>query len=160
MSASPAASSAAVVDAIMGVMDHAFDPDFGEAWNRNQVQDALLLPNTHAFLVDQNGQCPQQSGAICAGFVLSRHAADEEELLLIAVRPDAQGSGLGKVLIEQLFQTAAKRGVTQIFLEMRRGNPAIHLYEKVGFKPIGERSNYYKKKDGTRIDAITFARAL
>ena len=125
MSASPAASPTDIVDAIMGVMDHAFDPDFGEAWNRNQIQDALLLPNTHALIVNANGQCAHETRETCVGFVLSRHAADEEELLLIAVRPDAQGSGLGKVLIEQLFQTAAKRGVTQIFLEMRQENQIL-----------------------------------
>lgn len=145
----------------MQVMDAAFEPAFGEAWNRRQVSDALILPSTHALLIDEDGAIiTGESAARPAGFVLSRHAADEEELLLIAVTPDFRGRGLGQVLIDRLFEAAATRGVRKVFLEMRRGNPAIHLYHKVGFEPVGERPNYYKMQDGSRIDAITFARCL
>jgi ribosomal-protein-alanine N-acetyltransferase len=47
-----------------------------------------------------------------------------------------------------------------MFLEMRRGNPAINLYQKVGFEPIGERPNYYRLANGERADAITFGRSI
>ncbi|MEM6586054.1 MAG: GNAT family N-acetyltransferase [Pseudomonadota bacterium] len=157
----PAHHADALIDAIMQVMETAFDPVFGEAWNRRQISDALILPSTHALLIDETGAivtAGEQSNA--AGFVLSRHAADEEELLLIAVSPRARARGLGQSLINHLFSSARARGVKKIFLEMRRGNPALHLYRKVGFAPIGERPNYYKALDGTRIDAITFARSL
>lgn len=156
------AEKQALIDGIMHVMEAAFDPAFGEAWNRRQISDALVLPSTHAQLVDINGALVSYGpgSGEPAGFVLSRHAADEEELLLIAVVPSARARGLGQVLIDRLFKAAATRGVSQVFLEMRRSNPAIHLYHKVGFEPIGERPNYYKMLDGSRIDAITFARAL
>lgn len=144
----------------MQVMQHAFDPAFGEAWNRRQISDALMLPSTHAQLIDASGEDAMHSGEEPAGFVLSRHAADEEELLLIAVSPMHRGLGLGRALIDRLFEAARSRGVKRIFLEMRRGNPAINLYCKAGFEPIGERSNYYKMSDGARIDAITFGRSL
>ncbi|MDJ0978853.1 MAG: GNAT family N-acetyltransferase [Erythrobacter sp.] len=145
----------------MQVMDAAFDPAFGEAWNRRQISDALLLPSTHALLVDAKGGAITEDADVApAGFVLSRHAADEEELLLIAVRPEHRAQGLGRALIDHLLWAAARRGVTRVFLEMRRGNPAIHLYRKLGFEPIGERPNYYSSSDGSRIDAITFGRAL
>lgn len=145
----------------MRVMEEAFDPAYGEAWNRRQVSDALILPSTHALLVDAQGDAiTGQTARVPAGFVLSRHAADEEELLLIAVSPAFRARGLGRVLIDRLFAAAAQRGVGRVFLEMRRGNPAVHLYHKVGFEPIGERPNYYKTASGERIDAITFARSL
>lgn len=145
----------------MRVMEEAFDPAYGEAWNRRQVSDALILPSTHALLVDALGDAiTGQTARVPAGFVLSRHAADEEELLLIAVSPAFRARGLGRVLIDRLFAAAAQRGVARVFLEMRRGNPAVHLYHKVGFEPIGERPNYYKTASGERIDAITFARSL
>ena len=151
----------ALIDAIMQVMETAFDPAYGEAWNRRQISDALILPSTHALLIDESGAIIAGSEPNkAAGFVLSRHAADEEELLLIAVSPSARARGLGQILINHLFNTARGRGANKIFLEMRRGNPALHLYRKVGFDPIGERPNYYKALDGTRIDAITFARSL
>ncbi|MEM7702987.1 MAG: GNAT family N-acetyltransferase [Pseudomonadota bacterium] len=150
----------AAVDGIMRVMDAAFDPAYGEAWTRRQISDALLLPSTHALLVDADGALTDGVSSLPKGFVLSRHAADEEELLLIAVTPDVRTRGLGKILIDRLFEAAAIRGVNWVFLEMRRGNPAIHLYRKVGFEPVGERPNYYKLLDGSRVDAITFRRSL
>lgn len=152
--------SPALVDRIMAVMEAAFDPAFGEAWNRRQVADALTLPSTHALVVDAAG-APIADDAVDgpapAGFVLTRHVLDEEELLLIAVVPGARGRGVGAALIAQLVAAARSRGITRIFLEMRRGNPAIHLYRKFAFEPIGERRNYYRMANGDRIDAITFA---
>jgi ribosomal-protein-alanine N-acetyltransferase len=152
-----------LLDRIMAVMDAAFDPAYGEAWNRRQVSDALILPSTHALVVDAQGApLPDGPGPAPApaGFVLTRHVLDEEELLLIAVMPGARRRGVGAALIEHLFAAARARGVSRIFLEMRRGNPAIHLYRKLGFEPIGERRNYYRMANGERIDAITFARSI
>ncbi|MEM7666205.1 MAG: GNAT family N-acetyltransferase [Pseudomonadota bacterium] len=149
-----------LVDSIMQVMDASFDPAYGEAWNRRQITDALALPNTHALVVDPHGTLIENSSGKPAGFVLTRAAADEEELLLIAVAPEHRRHGLGHKLIDRLFDTARGRGVTRIYLEMRRGNPAIHLYQKVGFEPIGERPNYYRMANGKRIDAITFGRSV
>ncbi|BDW83067.1 hypothetical protein MACH24_25050 [Erythrobacter sp. Dej080120_24] len=148
------------IDRIMAVMEAAFDPAYGEAWNRRQVSDALALPSTHALVIDSDGQAIAADAlphaAEVAGFVLTRHAADEEELLLIGVIPEFRRRGLGEALIDRLFAQARARGVSRIFLEMRRGNPAIHLYEKVGFEPIGLRPNYYRLTNGGRVDAITF----
>lgn len=154
----------ALLDRIMAVMEAAFDPAYGEAWNRRQVADALAMPSTHALVVDAQGaliadDCPDPAPDP-AGFVLTRHVLDEEELLLIAVTPAARRRGVGAALVEHLFAIARTRGTARVFLEMRRGNPAIHLYRKFGFEPIGERRNYYRMANGERIDAITFARSI
>ncbi|AWW75213.1 ribosomal-protein-alanine acetyltransferase [Erythrobacter sp. KY5] len=149
----------------MTIMEAAFDPVYGEAWNRRQVSDALAMPSTHALVLDSDGD-PIESGPCGqakqhpAGFVLTRFAADEEELLLIAVTPEMRGRGLGEKLMQHFFDMAKSRGVNRIFLEMRRGNPAVHLYQKVGFEPIGQRRNYYRLSNGERVDAITFGRSL
>jgi ribosomal-protein-alanine N-acetyltransferase len=152
-------ASPALIDRIMAVMGSAFDPAYGEAWNRRQIAEALAMPNTHALVVDADGT-PIPDGAAQsaspAGFVLTRHVLDEEELLLIAVLPGVRRRGVGAALIKHLFMQASSRGITRIFLEMRRGNPAIHLYSKFGFEPIGERRNYYRMENGERVDAITF----
>jgi [ribosomal protein S18]-alanine N-acetyltransferase len=152
-----------LIDRVMAVMESAFEPAYGEAWNRRQVADALAMPATHALVVDAGGALiPEGSGPVAApcGFVLTRHVLDEEELLLIAVVPGVRRRGVGAALIEHLFTAARARGIDRIFLEMRRGNPAIHLYRKFGFEPIGERRNYYRMANGERIDAITFARTV
>lgn len=144
-------------DHIMSVMDAAFDPYWGEKWTRRQVSDALIMPNTYALIIDRSGNeiVPGAEGK-CAGFLMTRFAADEEELLLIAVHPDFRGLGLGSKLISMLRNRAAERGIEKIFLEMRANNPAEHLYRKMGFKPIGRRPNYYRTENGEQLDAITF----
>lgn len=153
-----------LLDRIMAVMEAGFDPAYGEAWNRRQVADALVMPGTHALVADSEGcLIPPDAGPAppaAAGFVLTRHVLDEEELLLIAVIPGVRRRGVGTALIEHLFAAARARGTGRVFLEMRRGNPAIHLYRKFGFEPIGERRNYYRMANGERIDAITFAKSI
>jgi [ribosomal protein S18]-alanine N-acetyltransferase len=137
-------------------MSSAFAPKFGEAWNRRQVEDALLIGNCHYGLIAPDGSEPGASGQ-AAGFFLSRHGVEEEELLLLAVDPDCRRRGLGAGLLEQFSIGARKRGAKRLILEMRRGNPAEALYLNFGFIPVGERRNYYRAPDGGRFDAVTFA---
>jgi ribosomal-protein-alanine N-acetyltransferase len=145
------------LDRIMAVMDAAFDPAFGEAWSRRQVSDALVMPNTHYLLAAADGRAPCDDEP-AAGFTLSRGAADEEELLLIAVHPDHRRRGIGGTLLERLVAEARARGVTRLFLEMREGNTAEALYRRHGFASVGRRRHYYRRGSASPIDAITFVR--
>lgn len=146
------------LDAVMAVMDCSFDPHWREAWTRGQVGDSLAMPSTSLLLVDGDG-APIVEGP-ASGFVLSRQALDEEELLLVAVRPELRGRGLGARLLQAYFAAARRRGVRRIFLEMRANNRAHSLYSRCGFRPIGTRPRYYLAADGQAIDAITFAREI
>lgn len=148
------------VDAIMHVMPKAFDPAFGEAWNRRQVADALLLPNTHYLLAGASPDALLDKPEDVLGFAMSRQVLDEEELLLIAVIPEHRGMGIGKQLLADLFYTAVQRGSARVFLEMRDGNPAEQLYRKHGFEQIGRRPDYYRSGSQGPIDAVTFAKSL
>jgi ribosomal-protein-alanine N-acetyltransferase len=147
------------VDAIVAIMERGFDPAFGEAWNRRQVSDALVLSNTHYFLADETGGVPDHF-ADAVGFLLSRHGADEEELLLLAVVPEKRRRGIAGALIARFAAEAVERDVSRLFLQMREGNEAETLYRAHGFDPIGRRREYYRGPAGERIDAITFARTL
>ena len=140
------------VDSIMHVMDSSFDPRFGEAWTRRQVSDSLVVPGTHYLLNEVDGDI--------RGFTLSRSAADEEELLLIAIHPDYRGAGHGEALMRRFLDQARQRGVARVFLEMRSGNPAEHVYRKCGFEKVGIRRGYYRGAIGGPLDAITFALTL
>lgn len=144
------------LDRIMAVMEAAFDPAYGEAWNRRQVEDALLLGNCHYGLIAPHGDEPAP-GEVAAGFFMSRTAFDEEELLLIAIAPQYRRLGLGRRLLSRFADAARERGVQRLLLEMRKGNPAEALYRQAGFIPVGLRPNYYRMPHGERIDAITFA---
>lgn len=143
------------VDQIMAIMEAAFDPQWGEAWNRRQVEDALLLPNTFAILSTEHSH-----NNTATGFLVTRHAPGEEELLLIAVDPKYRRQGAAGKMLSQLILDARSRGASRIFLEMRENNPAERLYLKAGFEPIGRRKAYYLLSDGNRMDAITYGLSI
>lgn len=144
------------LDRIMAVMASAFDPAWGEAWNRRQVDDALTLGNCHYFLISAQGK-PVEAEEEAAGFSLSRTGYEEEELLLLAVAPEYRRMGLGRSLLDALKKASSQRGAKRLLLEMRRGNPAERLYSNMGFYQIGERKDYYRLLHGERLDALTFA---
>ena len=139
------------LDHVMEVMNSAFGTRFGEAWTRSQL--AGILPMAGVSLVLAR-DC--DSGAI-KGFCLSRTAASEAELLLIAVLPSHQGQGIGGVLLDHFLECGRKENVTRAHLEVRSGNPAVGMYEAAGFSAVGRRRNYYHAPNGMRYDAITLA---
>lgn len=93
-----------------------------------------------------------------AGFALGRAVADEAELLTIAVLSDARRTGLGKLLMTEFLDEAARRGATSAFLEVSETNAsALALYRSAGFALIGRRRGYYR--DGpTHFDALILKR--
>ncbi|MCK9541889.1 MAG: GNAT family N-acetyltransferase [Novosphingobium sp.] len=147
------------IDRLMAIMAAAFDPAFGEAWTRRQVEDALVVGNCHYLLTGPDG-APPGPGDAAAGFSLTRTGVGEEELLLFAVRPDHRRRGIGTIMLRHVAREARARGAERLLLEMRDGNPAESLYRRFGFISIGRRPNYYRSSDGNRIDAITFAKPL
>ncbi len=144
------------LDRIMAVMNEAFEPAWGEAWTRRQISDSLAFPHTHYRIAGFNG-APPTGREPAAGFTLVRAAPGEEELLLVAVVPDARGRGLGTRLVRRAIEDARARRANRLFLEARHNNPAIGLYRRLGFEPIGTRKEYYRTPDGSKLDAITFA---
>ncbi|WP_240624715.1 GNAT family N-acetyltransferase [Aurantiacibacter odishensis] len=143
----------------MAVMEGAFDPRFGEAWTRRQVADSLTLRNVFFTLIDPAGADHVDPERV-TGFALTRQVLDEEEILLIAVLPEHRGKGIGKQLLQEVIDRARNRSVTRVFLEMRDGNPAEHLYRGFGFEKIGHRAGYYRGAVGGPLDAITFAKDI
>ena len=153
------------VEAIMRVMERAFDPQFGEAWRRRQVSDAVVLGLCSFGLIAHDGTIcgtvgGDAPGETSVGFFLARQVPDEEELLLFAIDRAWRQRGLGGRLLDSFCADAARRGTRRIFLEMRAGNPAASLYESRGFQQVGTRPAYYRGKDGTQYDALTFQRLL
>lgn len=138
--------------AVMSVMADSFDPSFGEAWTSAQCAALLPMPGVWLTLA--------RDGDGAKGFALSRIVADEAELLLLAVRRDAQHRGIGRLLLDRFAEIAAGRGAAQLHLEVRDGNQAIGLYERAGFALIGRRRNYYSGPHGVSYDALTLARPV
>ncbi|NBC35869.1 GNAT family N-acetyltransferase [Novosphingobium sp. FSY-8] len=144
------------LDQLMVVMAAAFDPIYGEAWTRSQVDHALLMGNCRYWLIAPDGTAPTPGGA-AAGFALTRQVLDEAELLLFAIHPDHRRKGLGARLLQTVIHDQRESGIARFLLEMRAGNSAEHLYAAHGFTRIGIRPKYYRGTDGQRRDAVTFA---
>jgi ribosomal-protein-alanine N-acetyltransferase len=143
------------IDRIMAIMETAFPPQYGEAWNRRQVCDSLLVNTVHHALITPDGTIGPDSDTSAAGFYLSRSVLDEEELLLFAIAPEWRHRGLGHTLLVHFITSARQRGKKRLFLEMRHNNPAAVLYGAHGFRPVGIRPRYYRAANGERIDGIT-----
>ena len=95
------------------------------------------------------------------GFVLSRLAADEAEVLTIAVDSAHQGRGVGRALLSENLRQVANEGAKAMFLEVANDNaPALALYERFGFVKLGERAGYYRHADGTRATAVVMRKSL
>ncbi len=78
------------------------------------------------------------------GYMFTKALLDELHLLNIAVDPQWRGKGLGRALIALVLNTALKKGMERVILEVRVSNrPALHLYKKFGFKQVCIRRNYY-----------------
>lgn len=79
------------------------------------------------------------------GYVGSQSSVDETDIMNIAVHPDWRRNGIAEKLIDSLIAELKNRGSRALMLEVRVSNiPAIALYEKLGFRQVGRRKNYYR----------------
>ena len=118
-------------------------------WNANAI--AETLQRAHG-LVAQAAEGP------ITGFVLYSVAADECEILSIAVEPAARRHGIARMLVGAALVQAARAGARRCFLEVRASNDAAQaLYAACGFSMDGRRRDYYREP---REDALLLSRAL
>jgi [ribosomal protein S18]-alanine N-acetyltransferase len=143
--------AAADLPAIMPVMASAFASQYGEAWTESQCLGVVSMPGSHLVIARRDS---------AVGFALSRVIIDECELMLLAVRAESQGKGVGRDLLDAMIADARAAKVTSIFLEVRSGNPAIALYSSAGFVEVGRRRGYYRGTLGETFDALTFRLTL
>ncbi len=114
------------------------ETSFSVPWRRSDYEVLTGLEDA-VFLV----LCEENSDSVI-GYGCIRQAADEGDLLNIAVREDRRGAGSGTRLLDALVSRAEKKGTERIFLEVRESNlPAIRMYEKAGFENVGVRKRYY-----------------
>lgn len=118
-------------------------------WSEQSV-DSLAAADGAALIAAYEGEQ-------MAGFILIRSAADEAELLTIAVDPGFQRAGVASLLIEAAKQKLEKKSIQSFFLEVRRDNAAaIACYKKLGFEKIAVRKDYYTDDNGSKTNAEIF----
>ncbi|MDH4225098.1 MAG: GNAT family N-acetyltransferase [Deltaproteobacteria bacterium] len=130
-------------------MDHTVFQD--PAWGESAYRGLLTGGGAEGWLLVTEGGEP-------AGFLVFRRAADEVELLRIAILPRFRRQGWGRWLVESFCGVMARQGAATVFLELRAQNrQAAGLYRSVGFVQAGLRPGYYSHPPE---DALIFKKEL
>jgi [ribosomal protein S18]-alanine N-acetyltransferase len=125
-----------------------------EPWSAAAIADLMAQDGVFAVVAfDPPGDS--------AGFVLMRVAADEAEILTLAVRPASRQRGLGRAMIREGAKKAVQMGGKSLFLEVNVGNfAARNLYAGLGFLQVGMRRGYYHKDMDHKEDALVLSVGL
>jgi ribosomal-protein-alanine N-acetyltransferase len=115
--------------------------------------DSLLAAGSggmRAWVAELNGEM--------SGVLVGRMAADEFEILNLAVLRAHRRRGIASRLLDTALRWSRGTGTKRMLLEVRASNDAaIRLYARHGFTACGRRSQYYQNP---AEDALLFARAL
>jgi ribosomal-protein-alanine N-acetyltransferase len=126
---------------------------FHRGWGEGEFEEMLSQRNTLVHRL--------RLGSKFIGFAVSRMAADEAEILSIAIAPGQRGRGLSRQLLLTHLGHLAGRGVRTVFLEVEENNqPARRLYERAGFTVAGRRERYYREAGGEQLNALVMRRDL
>ncbi|WP_405216124.1 ribosomal protein S18-alanine N-acetyltransferase [Agrococcus sp. Ld7] len=141
------AAEASDLDAIMLIEQASFGPS---AWDRETMR-AEIASEWGRYLLAEDAD-----GATI-GYAGLRAVGVEGDVQTIAVDAAARGSGVGRALLLALLVEAERRGVRELFLEVRADNPVARtLYASLGFVEIGLRPRYYQPED---VDAVVMKRS-
>lgn len=111
---------------------------FSMPWSAAGFADTLLREDVIFLVAYEQDELLGYVGIYCT--------LDEGEITNVAVAPSARRRGIARALLTELKQQLACRNVAQIVLEVRVSNePAIRLYEQMGFSVLGVRKNFYEK---------------
>lgn len=126
---------------------------FHHGWGEGEFESMLTERNTLVHRL--------RIGRKIVGFSVSRMAADEAEILSIAVAESHRGRGLSSQLLLTHLGHLAGRGIKAVFLEVEDNNrPARRLYERAGFAVVGRRERYYRQPGGEPLNALLMRRDL
>lgn len=129
----------------------AFAGQTNELWSEKSLRDLLAMPGALALLAQQSGEP--------VGFILLRQAADEAEIITLAVQPEQRRLGVARRLLSVGLDKMAGRGARQCFLEVAEDNAAARaLYVAAGFAEVGRRPGYYRDAAGQPRDAVLMRR--
>lgn len=116
-----------------------------DAWSEGMFRDELAKQASRHYLV------AEQAGQIVGYAGLYAHRG-EADVQTVAVRTSHWGRGIGGRLLTALLEEAARRGCTEVYLEVRADNDrAQQLYRRFGFEAVGVRPGYYQQAG---VDAV------
>jgi ribosomal-protein-alanine N-acetyltransferase len=126
---------------------------FHRGWGADEFEQILIERNALAHRL--------RLGRTVIGFIVSRTAADEAEILSVAIASNQRGRGYSRTLLHTHLGHLAGHGLKKVFLEVEENNrPARALYERAGFRVVGRRERYYKDASGEQLNAVVMQRDL
>lgn len=111
---------------------------FSEPWSEKSLRDELTNETARFYVL--------RDGETLLGYIGANNICNEVYITNVAVNENARGKGYGKRLVNHLLKQCELENALFVTLEVRESNEnAIKLYEKCGFKKVGERKNFYSK---------------
>lgn len=126
---------------------------FRRGWSELEFERLLAEPRVIAHRAAIGGHL--------VGFIVSRCAADEAEILSVAVAAGRRGRGIAGRLLDLHLRRLAGLGMRAVFLEVEEENePARRLYRRRGFREVGQRQGYYPRPGRAPAAALVLRRDL
>jgi ribosomal-protein-alanine N-acetyltransferase len=136
------------LDAIVTIESRAYE----HPWTRGNFADSLRSGYQAQVLAAND---------TLLGYFVAMKGVDEVHLLNITVVPEHQSQGWGRLILDAIALWSRKQGAQWLWLEVRVGNArAQRIYERHGYRRVGERKSYYPAADGRREDAIVMSLKL
>ncbi|MFM8609181.1 MAG: ribosomal protein S18-alanine N-acetyltransferase [Burkholderiaceae bacterium] len=140
--------TAAHIEAVMAIEQVSYT----HPWTRRNFTDSLASGYCAQLLRDDDG---------LIGYFVAMLGVDEVHLLNITVAPAHQHQGLGRTLLDELCRWSRAQGEQWLWLEVRHSNQrAQAIYERYGFRRVGERRDYYPVSLGRRETAVVMSYRL
>ncbi len=137
------------ISAVMAIENRAYPVP----WTEGIMRDCLHI-GYHCQVYEQYDELVGYS------IVSTGREVGEAHILNLCVRPESQGRGIGRWILQRIVEQARSFGCRQVLLEARPSNRvALRLYRSTGFEQVGRRKGYYPLPEG-REDALLFALAL
>jgi [ribosomal protein S18]-alanine N-acetyltransferase len=122
---------------------------YSHPWTRGNFSDSLRSGYQAQLLC---------AGDTVLGYFVAMQGVDEVHLLNLTVAPQWQGQGWGRVMLDALALWSRGQSAQWLWLEVRVGNTrAQRIYERYGYRRVGERRSYYPAEAGRREDAIVMS---
>lgn len=123
----------------------------------NWVNNRLTTPYGVAIACFIDGKIAGNCEVMFKSGIKMGHRAS----IAIAILKKYWGLGIGSAMFEEMIRVAEERGVEIMELEFIEGNDrARRLYEKYGFRVIGERPRAFKMKDGRYLSEFLMQKVL
>ncbi len=136
---------AAHLDAVLAIEQSAYS----HPWSRGNFSDSMAAGYQLQCLV---------GGADVLGYFVAMAGYREVHLLNITVAPAHQRQGWARVMLDALAIWSRGQGAQWLWLEVRVSNArALQIYERHGYRRVGERRGYYPAANGQREDAVVMS---